>query len=147
MHKLFICTKDFKHVFIPNWENTAKYGYQKGGGGEGLKQKAADPVDIKTVRWKNTNRICITDIFDPPHPAHRPFHIFQKQEHGCWFFCSCGGSKPKNIYKIDNIAFIQSLWYFRPSFLRVGVRTLPFPSIYPLPIELRRPLYPLPSKI
>ncbi len=83
----------------------AKYGYQKGGGG-GLKQKAADPVDIKTVRWKNTNRICITDIFDPPHPAHRPFHIYQKQEHGFWVFCSCGGTKPKKIYNVDDTANI-----------------------------------------
>ncbi len=58
----------------------------KRGEGGGLKQKAADPVDIKTVRWKNTNRICITDIFDPPHPAHRPFYIYQKQEHGLWVF-------------------------------------------------------------
>jgi hypothetical protein len=78
--------------------------------GERLKQKAADPVDIKTVRWKNTNRICITDIFDPPHPAYRPFHIYQKQEHGFWVFCSCGGSKPKKIYNIDDIAFIPSFF-------------------------------------
>jgi hypothetical protein len=50
------------------------------------------------------------------------------------------------------LAYIQSWWYCRPSLLRVGV-PWSIPSAHPLslylppPLELRRPLHPLSSKV